>query len=141
MASKDYPDPIADFFKRNRVKFAVVIFVVIMLGRIPGLFDGTAGIVNFAYGAAFFGLLSWSWASRQDRNEASYYLKFGTLWTILLAVQVGMILVSLARGNDFQGRWMIGLVFVGLFVLMNLVPYFRIKSGKPWPPQPKVAAN
>ena len=58
MASADYPDPLTDWFRRHRVKLALLLFAFIMLGRLPGLLEGTtAGLVNFLYGAAFFGLL------------------------------------------------------------------------------------
>ncbi|HSE10928.1 MAG TPA: hypothetical protein VLB29_19860 [Nocardioidaceae bacterium] len=136
MASKDYPDPIADWFKRHRVKLAVLVFVVLMLGRLPQLFEGTTrGIVGFGYAAAFFGLLSWSWGTRQDRSEASYWLKFATLWSVFLIVQMGMVVLSLARGNAFQGRWLFPIILVALLALGHWWPYRRIKSGKPFPIQ------
>jgi hypothetical protein len=136
MASKDYPDPIADWFRRHRVKLAVILFVFIMLGRLPQLFEGTTrGIVGFVYAAAFFGLLSWSWASRQDRSEAGYWFKFATLWTIFLVVQIGMVVLSLVRGDPFQGRWLVPIILVALLALGHWWPYRRIKSGKSFPIQ------
>lgn len=136
VASKDYPDPIADWFKRHRVKLAVIVFVVIMLGRLPQLSEGTTrGVVAFVYAAAFFGLLSWSWGSRQDRSEAGYWLKFATLWTVFLVVQIGMVALSLARGNPFQGRWLVPIILVALFALVHWWSYRRIKSGKRFPIQ------
>jgi hypothetical protein len=134
MASKDYPDPIAEWFRRHRVKLALGVFVVIMLGRLPQLLEGTTGgKVGFVYGAAFFGLLSWSWASDQDRREADYWFKFATLWTVFLVVQIGMVVLSLALGNPFQWRWFVPIVIVALLAMGNWWPYRRIKSGKPFP--------
>jgi hypothetical protein len=136
VASKDYPDPIADWFQRHRVKLAVIVFVVIMLGRLPQLFEATTrGIVGFVYAAVFFGLLSWSWGSRQDRSEAGYWFKFAILWTVFLVVQTGIVVLSLARGNPFQGRWLVPIILVALFALVNWWPYRRIKRGKPFPVQ------
>jgi hypothetical protein len=136
VASKDYPDPIADWFKRHGVKLAVTVFVVIMLSRLPQLFEGTTrGIVGFVYTAAFFGLLSWSWGSRQNRSEAAYWFKFATLWTALLVIQIGTVVLSLARGNPFQWRGLVSITLVALFALLHWWPYSRIKSGKPFPIQ------
>lgn len=133
MASKDYPDPIADWFARHRVKLAVAVFVVIMLGNLPQLLKGTtSGIVGFVYAAAFFGLLSWSWASRQDRGQAGYWFKFATVWTVFLLVQIGLVVLMLALGNRFQVRWLVPLVLVALYALIHWWRYRGIKSGKPF---------
>ena len=106
-----------------------------MLGRLPQ-FEGTPrGIVDFVYAAAFFGLLSWSWGSRQDRSEAGYWFKFATLWTVFLVLQIGMVGLSLARGNPLQGRWLVPIILVSLLALVHWRPYRRIKSGKPFPIQ------
>ena len=136
----DHPDPIADWFKRHRVTLAWVIFLVLLLGRVPRLDEGTTGIVAFVYGTVFTGLLSWSFGTRQDWSEAGHHLKFGTLWTILLAAQIAMVAHSVARGNAFQGRWLVPMALVALLALSNWIPYRRIRSGRPWPPQPEGAA-
>lgn len=134
MTSTDNPDPIADWFKRHRVKLALIVLVVILLGRLPELIEGTTrGLVEFVYAAAFFGLLTWGWGSRQDRSEATYWLKFAALWTAFLVTQIGMVLISLALDNAFQGRWLVPIVLVALLALAHWMPYRRIRNGKPFP--------
>lgn len=128
-------DPIADWFRRHRLKLAFAFLVVVLLGRVPELVTGgVKGVVNFIYAAAFFGLVAWELGSSHDRSDAAHWRKFGLLWTALLLVQVGLMAASLARGNEFQGQGLLPLGIVGLMALTHWLPYRRIKSGKPFPP-------
>ena len=130
VASADYPDPLSDWFKRHRVKLALLVFAFIMLGRLPQLLEGTvAGVANFVYGAAFFGLLTWGFASRKDRWDPGYWRRLAIAWTTFLAVQIAMVLVGLIRGNDFQGRWLVPIVIVALLAGGNWFAYRRSRGG------------
>lgn len=134
MASSDNSDPIGSWFDRHRVKLAIGVLAVILLGRLPDLLDGTArGILGFVYAAAFFGLLTWGWGTRQDRSEASYWRKFALLWTGFLVVQLALVTFSLARGNEFEGRWLVPIGVAAVLVIVHWLPYRRIRSGKAFP--------
>lgn len=136
MASRDHPAPLADWFRRNRTRLAWVAWLLLAAGGVPDLLEGTLdGFVDFAYRAVFFGLLSWSWGSSQDRAQAQYWRRFAVGWSILLVVQVALTVLALARGKDFSGGWLVGVGVVLLLAIFYWLPYRRIKHGGAWPPQ------
>jgi len=136
VASKDYPDPRAGWFRRNRHWLALTVWVFLLLGGVEGLLtEGADGVVGFAVRAAFFGLFCWSWGSRRDRNRPSFWRKFIAGWSVLLVVWVSLSTVAVARGT-FAPASLVTFVFVGLLLLQSVLAYRRTRRGLTWNWQP-----
>lgn len=69
------------------------------------------------------------------QKRGRLWFKFATLWTLFLVVQIGMVVLSLARGNPSRGVGLVPTILVALLALGLWWPYRRIKSGKPFPIQ------
>jgi hypothetical protein len=136
VASKDYPDPLAAWFRRNRLWLALALWVLLVLGGVEGLVsDGANGVVSFVYRAAFWGLLCWTWGSRANRNRPDFWVKWVAGWGALFVAGGALVVAAAVRGR-FAPLTLVPCGFMALFLWQGIHSYRRTRRGLTWSRQP-----
>ena len=132
----DYPDPLTDWFRRNRHWLALALWVVFLMG---GVFDlvtaGVNGVISFAHQAIFGGLLCWLVGSRKDRDQPEFWVRFILGWGLLLVAEAAVVIVATLRDN-FEPATLLTLVFITLLLWFSVSSYRRTRKGLTWNRQP-----
>ena len=136
MPSKDLPDPLTEWFRRNRGWLLLAVWLVMLVDVIDDLMtDGVNGAIRFFHRAIYLGLLFWFLGSRRDKDQPEFWRRFIAGWAALFVAEAALVIIAAARGN-FDPLTLATMVFTALMFGFCVVAYRRIQRGLTWNRQP-----
>ncbi len=124
MASKDYPDPLADWFKRNRHWLALSAWLFSYTRQPSSLLRRNAHQLadQFYLHRRILRCSVLVLSSRLDRNGRGYWGRLLAAWEVVLLGELAIGVTSLVR-DIWRPSWLITMGLTALFFLFAFIPY------------------
>lgn len=123
-------------FVRNRHRWALGFWVVVVLLNVEALTDGWRGVVSFIGSAMIYGVIAYMAGSHKNRDDAAFWRPLVPVWAFILAATVAWAVYLSVADGEVAWRAAGSLILQGLLAALVVVAYRRTSDGKPWRPTP-----